>query len=181
MFQVLALHWSLCTWTSLIIRKSQCVGVLTICTQKTFFFGWKSNGTVQPGENFPESKECLRRCSSFFCFNRNDQDKLYHLQNLTRAILSPTVDDFVNLGTSRPSLPSSTGLFLTNGTASYLDLFLPEEINCSICPKNPTQKFHANGKRSKSSLVTVTFTVIQSSTDVVLLRPASLLPVIILT
>ena len=28
------------------------------------------------------------------------------------------------------------------------DPFLPEEINCSICPKNPTRKFHANGKRS---------------------------------
>ena len=37
------------------------------------------------------------------------QLKLHHMQNLTRAILSSTVDDFVNLGTSRPSLPSSTG------------------------------------------------------------------------
>ena len=71
---------------------------------------------------------------------------LFFRFNLTRAILSPTVDDFVNLGTTRPSLPS-----LTNGTASYFDPFLPEEINCSICPKNPTRKFHANGKRSLSS------------------------------
>ena len=64
-------------------------------------------------------------------------------KSLTPAILSPTVNDFVNLGTSHPSLPSSTGLLLTNGTASYFDPFLPEEINCSICPKNPTQKSHA--------------------------------------
>ena len=58
--------------------------------------------------------------------------------------------NFVNLGTSRPSLPSSTGSFLTNGTASYFDPFLTEEINRSICPKNPTWKFHANDKRSLS-------------------------------
>ena len=68
----------------------------------------------------------------FFRFNWNDRDKLYHLQNLTHAILSPTV-----------------GSFLTNGTASYFfDPVLPEEINCSICPKNPTRKCHANGKHS---------------------------------
>ena len=67
-------------------------------------------------------------------------------KNLTRAILSPTVDNFVNLDTSRPSLPISTGSFLTNGTASYFDPLLPEEINCSICPKNHTRKFRANGK-----------------------------------
>ena len=54
-------------------------------------------------------------------------------KHLTRAIISPTVDDFVNVGTTRPSLLSSTVSFLTNG---IYDLFLPEEINCSICPKN---------------------------------------------
>ena len=54
----------------------------------------------------------------FFRFNRNDRDKLYHLQkshlchSLThgRRLCEP--------GTSRPSLPSSLGSFLTNGTAS---------------------------------------------------------------
>ena len=75
----------------------------------------------------------------FFRFNRN----CTICKNRTRAILSPAVDDFVNLGTSRPSLLSSTGLFLTNGTASYFDPFLPEEINFHL-----SRKFHANGKRS---------------------------------
>ena len=78
-------------------------------------------------------------------------------KNLTRAILSPTVDDFVNLGTSRPRLLSSIGSFLTNGTASYFDPFLSEEINCSICPTNPTQKIHANGKRSSFLFETLRF------------------------
>ena len=55
-----------------------------------------------------------------------------------------------NLGTTHPSLPNSTGSFLTNGTASYVVLFLLEKniLFLPICPKNPTWKFHANGKHT---------------------------------
>ena len=107
------------------------------------------NGTVQPGEHFLEQKECLQRYSSLFLSTEMTGISRTISKTLTCAIILPTFDDFVNLGTSHPSLLSSTGSFLTNGTASYFDPFLPEEINCSICPKNPTRKFHANGKRSR--------------------------------
>ena len=84
-----------------------------------------SNGTVQPGEIFLNRRMTGMSCT--IC------------KNLTRAILSTMVADFFNLGSSRPSLPSSTRSFLTNCIASYFEAFLPEEINCSICPKNPTE------------------------------------------
>ena len=127
-----------------------------------------SNGTAQPGENFQESKECIRRYSSFFVSTAMTGISCTICKNLTHTILSPTVDYFVNFGTSHPSLPSST-TFLTNVTASYFDPVLPEEINCSICPKNPTRKFHANGKHSKwprTSLISRSFQNNQVSQEI---------------
>ena len=105
-----------------------------------------SNGTVHPVKIYRNKRNTFEY-SSFFVSTEMTRISCTICKNLTRAIHSLMVDNFVNLGTSRPSLPSSTGSFLTNGTASYFDPFLPEEINCSICPKNPTRKFHANGKR----------------------------------
>ena len=118
-------------------------------------FGWnvKWNGSTR--WKFSGIEGMPSKVFLFFRFNRNDRDKLYHLQksylchSLThcRWLCEPW-------HLSRPSLPSSTGSFLTNGTtASYFDPFLPEEINCSICPKNLTRKFHANGKRSRCKYV----------------------------
>ena len=77
---------------------------------------------------------------SFFHFNQNDRDKLYHLQKSHSCHSLTHGRRLCEPGTSRPSLPSSTGSFLTNGTASYFDPFLPEEINCSICPKKSLPK-----------------------------------------
>ena len=121
--------------------------MLTICTENPFFFRMKCQM-----EQFNPVKIFQNRRNAFkgiplFSFQPKFMTGISCTicKNLTRAILSPNskVNDFVNPGTSRPSLPSSTGLLLTNGTASYFDPFLPEEINCSICPKNPTQKSHA--------------------------------------
>ena len=129
-----------------IFKVEMSLGALSICTKKLFVFSDEmSNGTVQPGENFPgmPSKVFL-----FFRFNRNDWDKLYHLQKSHLCHSLTHGRQLCEPGTSHPSLLSSTGSFFTNGTASYFDPFLPEEINCSTCSKNPTQKFHANGQRS---------------------------------
>ena len=88
----------------------------------------------KPVKIFPEYKECLRRYSSFFV-----STKVVPFAKISPMPFSHPRSTTVNLGTSHPRILSSTGSFLTNGTALYFDPFLPERINCSICPKNPTQ------------------------------------------
>ena len=75
---------------------------LPFVSEKTGFSDEMWNGTAQPGENFPELKECLRRYSSLFVSTEMTGISCTIGKNLTRAILSPMVDDFVNLGTSCP-------------------------------------------------------------------------------
>ena len=77
----------------------------------------------QPMKIFRNRRNAFEGIPLFFVSTEMTGISCTICKNLTRAILSPTVDDFVNLGTSRPSLLSSTGSFLTNGTASYFDPF----------------------------------------------------------
>ena len=77
-------------------------GALTIYTEKPVCPDEMSNGTVQLGENFPEWKECLRRYSSFFVSTEMTGISCTICKNLTRAILSHTADDFVNLALIAP-------------------------------------------------------------------------------
>ena len=99
-------------------------GALTIHTEKPFYFFLMK---CQIERLKPVKIFCSRRNASFFISTEMTGISCTICKNLTRAILSPTIDDFVNLGTSRPSLPSSTGSFLTNGTALYFDpLFVPK-------------------------------------------------------
>ena len=101
-----------------------------------------------PVKIFRNKRNTFKGIPPFFPFSQNDQDKLYHLQKSHSCHSLTHGQQLCEPGTSRPSLLSSIGSFLTNGTASYFDPFLTEEINRSICPQNPTRKFHANGKRS---------------------------------
>ena len=81
-----------------------------------------------PVKDFWNRRNAFENITSFFVSTKMTGISCTTIcKNLTHVILSPTVaDDFANLGTSRPSLLSSTGSFLTNGTASYFDPFLPE-------------------------------------------------------
>ena len=116
-------------------------GALTICTEKLllFFSDKVSNGMVQPSENFWNRRNAFEGIPLLFVSTKMTGISCTICKNLTSACHSLTHGRrLCEPGTSRPSLPSSIGLFMTNGTASYFDPFLPEEINCSICPKNPT-------------------------------------------
>ena len=65
-----------------------------------------------PVKIFRNRRNAWPRCFSFFVSTEMTGISCTICKNITRVILSPTVDDFVDLGTSRPSLPSSTGSFL---------------------------------------------------------------------
>ena len=132
--------------TTLVCETIPALERLPFVPKNPVFFGWnvKWNGSTR--WKFSGIKGIPSKVFLFFRFNRNDRDKLYqshscHSLTHGRRLCEP--------GTSRPSLPSSIGRY----SIVFWPVFNGRNKLFRFVPKNPTRKFHANGKRSIPALL----------------------------